>query len=375
MAVTTISLAPGSSGNSLGRSGTYALRRRRRARRGTNSATSWPPTRNSTFCDARGRPWRRPAASSVGDSSTGSSRARRARAPAPGSAASARRGPRPCAAPPRPAARGRAAWPGSSRSSRLEARPAPRGSGPRSSAPRRARPRRSISLAQLLLLAQAARATLRACASSSRASVFAGSAAASVSGPSACLVLARVEERLALLEAPAWRAARVVEARMRSSAWRRPSSARAFRGLEVERLVEGELGLGRPCPPRAGARPSARRCSSRCARAAGVGGLGLRRALALLLAVHGAQGVGVEALGERLGLGEAGRARPSALRAELLRLARAGAAPRRAPAARDLRRPARSAPPPAPHELRVQRRRLLDRALLLLRLNASIAPS
>ena len=106
---------------------------------------------------------------------------------------------------------------------------------------------------------------------------------------------------------------------MRSSARRRPSSARALRGARSSASSKATLAsLARPSS--SSRAPSESRCSSRWAARRRVLGLGLERALALLLARDGAQRVGVEAARERFRLRqERQRLVPGAAAAEFLR--------------------------------------------------------
>ena len=262
-AITSIALTPGSRGRARAnwglRAGSSGVPP------GTNSPTTRPPTRNSTFWMPRSSvamPWSR----MVGDSTTSASGSKRARV---GSRFGSQRAKR--ASPVRRSAsarRSRArAWPGSSRSTRSKStcasgkRPAAMSSSPCAA-------RRSMSARSSFCCRRPSR-TCRARASREQASApsaLAGSAQASVSGPRAgsyCPASKRARPSARAFR----RAARVVEAWMRSSATRRPSRPLAFRGSSCSASSKATF-ASVALPSSRSRSPSARRCSSLRARAA-----------------------------------------------------------------------------------------------------------
>ena len=261
IAVTTIAFRPGSSGSSRAKAALRGASAPPPA--GTCSPTTRSPTRNSTFA----MPWssvatpcsRRVGARTVGPSAGsksvtvgsrfGSQRARRF-SPVRRSASASRSRARAC-----PASRRRteskATWASGNLPCCISFSPSAI--------------RESMSALSFFCWRRPSR-SWRVRASSSIASPFAGSAAASLRGARAASYWPA--SKSAFPSAKALRsAARVVEARMRSSATRRPSRACAFCGSMAR--ASSKATLASVARPSSSSRwPSARRCSSCRARAA-----------------------------------------------------------------------------------------------------------
>ena len=289
-AVTVDRVWPRARGGAPGRSGPLRAGSAGVGRPGRPPPTTRPPTRNSTFWTPRSSvatPWRRIDGDSI-TSPSGSKRARvgsrlgsqRAKSASPvrrSASAVAARGP----------GRGRSRAAGRSRRP-----PAPPGSGP-------ARMSLSPSASEPVdvgLAAPSACAGPRGPAGpgrcSSQASAIAGSVPASVEGRQGRLVLAGVEEGLAVARAPS----------AGPPAWSRPGCAPRRRGVPRGRARCARRGPARPRTPPWPRWPCPRRGAARrrrgAARAAARGPrrprLLLRGALALLLPGHRALRVRVE---------------------------------------------------------------------------------